>query len=75
MSCAWALRATTTGPATLFESLRSCSPALRRRLLALDLQRDVDQLVLLAADQLALAGPEQDLGAGDAVAVGGGRRA
>ena len=44
-------------------------------LLALELQRDVDELVLLAADQLALAGPMQDLGAGDAVALGGVRRA
>src|SRR3546814_4429845 len=37
-------------------------------LLGLQLQRDVDELVLLATDQLALPGLEQDLRAGDAVA-------
>ncbi len=39
--------------------------------LRLQHQRDVDQLVLLAADQVPPAGLEQDLGAGDAVPLGG----
>ena len=32
-----------------------------RGLLALDLQRDVDELVFLAADEFALAGPVEQL--------------
>ena len=39
-------------------------------LLALDLQRDVDELVFLAADELALTGPVQQLVRRDAVALG-----
>src|ERR1700722_13392702 len=37
--------------------------------LALDLQRDVDELVFLTADQLALTGPVQQLVSRDAVAL------
>src|SRR3954468_20388115 len=39
-------------------------------LLLLELQRDVDELVLLAADQAAPTGLEQDLRATDTVALG-----
>ena len=42
----------------------------RRLLLPFDLQGDVDELVLLAADELALAGPVQQLVGGHAVALG-----
>jgi hypothetical protein len=34
-------------------------------LLTTELDGDVDELILLAADQPPLAGPHQDLGAGD----------
>ena len=40
-----------------------------RGLLALDLQRDVDELVFLAADEFALAGPVQQLVGRDVVAL------
>src|ERR1700759_5659875 len=39
-------------------------------LLPLDLQRDVDELVFLTADQLALTGPVQQLVGRNAVALG-----
>ena len=45
------------------------SGRLTRVLLALDLQRDVDELVLLAADELALTGAMQQLVRGHAVAL------
>ena len=41
----------------------------RRVLLAFDLQRDVDELVLLAADELALTGAMQQLVRGHAIAL------
>ncbi len=51
-------------------TLAPCRESPRSCFLPAQLERDVDQLVLLPADELALPGPDEDLRAGHAVALG-----